>query len=447
MLSVLMIMNSFAPNNTCGAIPNTKLAKYLAREDVKITLVTDAITEEMNLDMNLVPDTMDRMRVIHVWQSDLYHSTLGKMRAKMTDSGVKLKMKSETRPLRAHAVSVIKNTFFRLRQDDWLHSAGKTVWKELEGEHFDVVYSTYPKAQAHYLAQALMRKGVADKWIVDFRDPMCYLEYDKYRYERSMRQQHRFERAADHVTVVSEGAMDKFLPENKVSGKMTYLPNGFDPDDFADVAKTMGTGTDGRLRLFYAGTLYSGKRDLTVLFRAISELIAEGLMQQEKIRVEYAGNEWPIMESYAAKYCLESICTNYGFITRQRVMELMGEIDCSIVCTHNTAADHGVVTGKVFELLLAAKPIVAVITGDLPDSELGSIVKECRAGVVYEEANGESDYLQLKQWLKDAYTQKQSCGMLVSALDEAARDRYNYRSLARQLYEIMTGLTENRAEI
>lgn len=441
MISVLMIMNSFAPNNTCGAIPNTKLAKYLAREDVIITLVTDEITAEMDLDEHLIPDTISKMRVIHVSQSDLYHSTLGKTRAKMTDSGVKLKMKAETRPLRAHAVSLIKNTFFKLRQDDWLHSARKTVWKALEGEHFDVIYSTYPKTQAHLLAKALMKDGIADKWIADFRDPMCYVEYDKYRYERSMRLQHSIERAADHVTVVSEGAMDKFLPENKTNGKMTYIPNGFDPDDFADVERTMQqTASDGRLRMFYAGTLYSGRRDLTVLFRAISELIAEGSMEEDKISVEYAGNEWPVMESYAAKYNLESILTNYGFITRQRVMEIMGEIDCSIVCTHNTAADHGVVTGKVFELLLAAKPILAVITGDLPDSELGMIVKECSAGVVYEQANADADYWNLKQWLKEAYAQKQSGGKLVSSLNEAARDRYNYRSLAHQLYEIMNSL-------
>ena len=444
MLSVLMIFTAFAPKNSCAAIPNTKLTKYLAREDVRLTLITDQITPDMEIDENLVPSEMERIRVIYVGHSHLYHATLGKTRTKITDNGVKLKMKSETRPLRARAVSLIKNTFFKFRQDDWLHSAQKTVWKELEGEHFDVVYSSYPGAQAHLLAQALMKSGIADHWIADFRDPMCYLEYDKYRYERSMRLQHSIERAADHVTVVSEGAMDKFLPENKTNGKMTYIPNGFDPDDFADVEKTMQTASDSRLRLFYAGTLYSGRRDLTVLFQAISELIAEGCMDADKISVEYAGNEWPVMESYAAKYGLESILTNYGFITRQRVMELMGEIDCSIVCTHNTVADHGVVTGKVFELLLAAKPIVAVITGDLPDSELGGIIKECKAGVVYEQANADADYQNLKQWLKEAYAQKQSGGKLVSTLDEAARDRYNYRSLAHQLFEIMTELKEKK---
>lgn len=440
MLSVLIVMNSFAPLNTPGSIPNTKLTKYLAREDVEITLITDEIVPEMNVDQHLIPAEMDRIKVYRVGQSRLFDSAMGRARRSLTNSGVKLKMKSETRPVRAVLVSFMKHGFFWTKRKDWLLSARRTVYPEVRSKHFDILYSSYPNSQAHVFAEFLINKGVADKWIADFRDPMCYIQYDQYHYRQAMALQQRFERTADHVTVVSEGAMDKFLPENKENGKMTYLPNGFDPDDFADVAKTMGAQSDGRLRLFYAGTLYAGKRDLTILFRAISELIAEGYMDTERISVEYAGNEWPIMESYAAKFGLESILTNYGYITRQHVMELMGEIDCSIVCTHNTDTDHGVVTGKVFELLLAAKPIIAVITGDLPDSELGRIVKECSAGVVYEEANGESDYLQFKQWLKDAYAQKQSGGKLVSALKEEARERYNYRNIAHQLFEIMEKL-------
>lgn len=444
MISVLMIMTPFAPNNVCGAIPNTKLAKYLAHENVRITLITNAITPELNLDYNLVPMEMAGFEIIHVEQSKLYDKTLGRTRRTITDNGVKLKMKSETRPFRAFVVSQMKHGFFWARRKDWMHMAKTKVYQKLQGQHFDVVFSSYPSSQAHELAEFLVKKGIADKWIADFRDPMCYLEYDQYHYKKAMAQQQHIEQTADCVTVVSEGAMDKFLTRNKESGKMIYLPNGFDTDDFVDVKKTLGSLSEGKLRLFYAGTLYAGKRDLTTLFRAISELIADGRVEADKISVEYAGNEWPIMESYAAKYDLKSILKNYGYITRQRVMELMGEIDCSIVCTHNTVADHGVVTGKVFELLLAEKPIIAVITGNLSGSELGGIIKECRAGVVYEQANGESDYIKLKQWLKEAYLQKQSGGKLVCALDKKARERYNYKYISHRLYEIMVELQEKK---
>ena len=443
MLSVLMIMNQFAPVNNCGAIPNTKLTKYLAREDVQITLVADEIPPDAEVDENLLPQEMDRIRTIRVGHSRLYHATLGKTREKITNNGVKLKMKSETRPLRAKAVSLVKNTFFRLRTDDWLLTAKRQALQALEGQHFDVVYSSYPNVEAHHLARELVKAGVADHWIADFRDPMCYVEYDKFRYERSMRLQHSIERAADYITVVSEGAMEKFLPEDREQNKIEYIPNGFDSDDFQIDAIGDNAGGDV-LRFFYAGSLYAGKRDLTVLFQAISELAQEGQIDPAKIRVEYAGNEWPVMLSYAQKYGLEDLCVNYGYITRTRVMELMGEIDCSIVCSHNTAADQGVVTGKVFELLLVGKPILTVVTGDLPDSELGGIVRECNAGLVFEEATAERDYPALKGWLKKAYDQKQASGKLVSELDAQARNRYHYSTIAHRLYEIMEALCEKK---
>lgn len=443
MLSVLMIMNEFAPVNNCGAIPNTKLTKYLARENVQITLVANEIAPDAEVDENLLPQEMDRIRTIRVGHSRLYHATLGKTREKITNNGVKLKMKTETRPLRAKAVSLMKNTFFQLRTDDWRLTAKRQALQALDGQHFDVVYSSYPNVEAHHLARELVKAGVADHWIADFRDPMCYVEYDKFRYERSMRLQHSIERAADYITVVSEGAIEKFLPEDREQHKIEYIPNGYDSDDFQieEIGDHAGGDT---LRFFYAGSLYAGKRDLTVLFRAISELAQEGQIDPAKIRVEYAGNEWPVLVSYAQKYGLEDLCVNYGYITRTRVMEIMGEIDCSIVCSHNTAADQGVVTGKVFELLLVGKPILTVVTGDLPDSELGGIVRECNAGLVFEEATAERDYPALKAWLKKAYDQKQADGKLTSELDEQARSRYHYSSIAHRLYEIMETLCEKK---
>lgn len=442
MISALVIMNSFAPNNTCAAIPNTKLGKYLAREDVRITLITNEISPFMNIDENLVPEEMKKMRVIYVPHSKLYNRTLGSTREKMTNSGVKLKMKSEKRPLRARIVSLIKNTFFRLRSRDWYKCAKKVVRRELKNEKFDVIYSTYPGAQAHLLAMHLKKKGVSKKWIADFRDPMCYTEYDRFRYRRSMRKQHRIERFADAVTIVSEGAMEKFRWDDVPESKITYIPNGFDHDDF-DVGMMAKQAEAGKLRIFYAGTLYSGRRDLTVMFRAISELAAEGKLDADKVSIEYAGNEWPVMLGFAESFGLGGICTNYGFVTRHRVMEIMSEIDCSIVCSHNTKGDKGVVTGKVFELLLVGKPIITVITGDEPDSELGAIVRDCNAGIVYEQANGETDYIAFKSWLKEKYDEKMCGGSVKSGLNVEEREKYFYGNIAHELYGIMKKVSEN----
>ena len=49
MNNVLVIFSAFAPQNNCASIPNTKLTKYLLRGNLKVTLVTSAITSEIEL--------------------------------------------------------------------------------------------------------------------------------------------------------------------------------------------------------------------------------------------------------------------------------------------------------------------------------------------------------------------------------------------------------------
>ena len=426
-------MNLFAPHNNSGAIPNTKLIKYLARQDVRITLVTKAVTPDMVIDETLLPVEMDRIRTIRVDHSQVFRRTMEASRNRITDNGVKLKMKSETRPLRSKVVNILKNTYLTTRDRDWFLRATAAIRRELAGEHFDCVYSTFPNEVNHVLARWVMGQGMADRWIADFRDPMFYQYHDAHNLRR-LKRQHRIEREADLVTIVSEGARSKFRCEGVAEEKLICIPNGFDPED---AAQTVGTPTDGMLRIFYAGTLYAGRRDFSVVFRAISELHREGLVEPERIRFEYAGNEWPVMRSFAEQYGLTDCCINHGFIPRSRVLELLGEADCTAVCTHNTKTDQGVVTGKVFELLLVGKPIVTVVNGDTANSELAAIVRDCHAGPVYEQPTHDRDYPALKQWLLDTYREKLETLAVAPVLDPGKRDAYSYEALSGKLFELI----------
>lgn len=441
-MDVLIITDTFAPYNSCGSIPNTKLIKYLAREDLRLTLLTIDVMPGMPVDYSLLPDEMDRITTYRMRHSKLYLKTVNALRQNAKKSGTTLKMKTEKRPLRARAISKIMDLYYSFEKKDLYRSGTRIIRKHLMNKHFDIVYSSYPSAAAHVLARYAMDHHVANKWVADFRDPMAYMEFFSDEYERALNFQHQLERAADHVVVVSEGAMDKFRFDDIPESKLSYLPNGYDPEDFHS-EPLKAHSTDSVLHFFYAGSLYAGKRDLTVLFRALADLSEEGKIDLQKIKVEYAGNEFPILQEFAGKYHLELLCVDYGYVPRHRVMEIMSDIDVTLVCTHNTQADKGVVTGKIFELLLVGKPILAVITGDLPDSELAGIVKACHAGFVYEEVCGDRDYSELKRWLLSLYEQKLSAGYVSSGIDTAAMEQYSYSNIAKKLYGIFEQLMNN----
>lgn len=434
MKKVLVIFDSFAPQNNCAAIPNTKLIKYLQQENVELTLMTNEIVSDMDIDMSLFPDNLKEVPRLFVARGAIYQKTIGARRAEITQSGAKQKMKAETNPIKAGLVSVLYTVYSRSRTLDWIQSAKKVVKDKLRNEHFDVVYSSYPEKGPHDLAMYIRKKGIADKWIADFRDPMCYDVFAKSTYNHNRNQQLYFEKHADLVTVVSRGAMEKFRDPTIPEEKLHFIPNGFDPDD---IPSSENRVTSGSLRIFYAGTLYGGKRNLEPMFQAFRELIDEKQINPEQIQVEYAGNDWIAMERFARNWQLEERCVNYGFITHERVLEIMEEVDCSIVSTQNTSKDQGVVTGKLFELLVAEKPIIAIVSGDVPNSELGTIVKECNAGVVYEEACAGSDYAKLKSWLQNAVYEKSEKGKLTATLNRFERENYSYKKIAHQLYELI----------
>lgn len=450
MISVLMIMGSVAPMNNCAAIPNTKVIKYLAREDTEITLIRKSVSALDETDETLVPESFQHIRILSVPYSGFFQKTVGAQRNRMTQSGTKQKLKGATGPFKAWFAKKLSNTYLDIREVDWVRQVMKAFRHELSDKHFDVIYSSYPPSETHAVAKRLMERKTADFWITDFRDPMFYEIFSPAhganRISAGKKGQDRYARRADLITIVSEGAREKFEYPGMDQHKLISIPNGYDPEDFPEVLR-QADPTPGVFRLFYGGMLYEGRRNISVMFRALRELIDEGYIDRQKVSIEYAGNDWTTMQGFAAPYQLESVCKNYGFIPHSQVLKILSEIDCSIVCSHNTKADKGVVTGKVFDLLLAAKPIICVVNGDLAGSELGQIIRDCRAGVVYEQANDADDYPALKAWLKEAYLQKMENGQVPSTLDADAREQYSYAHIGKHLYSLMEQLkTRNLQE-
>ena len=185
MNNVLVIFSAFAPQNNCASIPNTKLTKYLLRGNLKVTLVTSAITSDMEIDESLLPNEMQNARCIRVNRSKWFEKTIFSLRNRITKSGTKQKMKAAKKPLQAWIVSQIKAVYFWIADYDWFYNATRQIREELSGEHFDVVYSSYPDVCTHKLGEYIRKKGIADIWVADFRDPICYELFNKYSYRIS----------------------------------------------------------------------------------------------------------------------------------------------------------------------------------------------------------------------------------------------------------------------
>lgn len=302
-----------------------------------------------------------------------------------------------------------------------------------EGEHFDAVFATYGGLENVYGGQyAVALFGC--KLIMDFRDPIArreFYSYPEYVVLRGI--QRNAIRKADISTAVSEALTEKLhadAPEKRV----LTLHNGYD-----DAEHPTGS-VEKHLIFCYTGQLYAGKQDASVLFKAVSELYSEGKLLLDTVRFVYAGNYYPHLHAQASRFGVAEILEDRGYLDRKSVEAIQSASDIFTVLSWNTRKAHGILTGKFYEGIRCARPILVLVSGDESDSELNAMCEKYHYGFCYEEANDAEDYAKLKAWILSAYqTKMRGEALPYTATQEFSVD-FRYDTLARKLEGILSDL-------
>ena len=169
----------------------------------------------------------------------------------------------------------------------------------------------------------------------------------------------------------------------------------------------------------------------------------------QKICFDYAGPHFEMLQEQAQKYGVEAILVNHGFVSRGEAAQLQSKCDIFLVLTWNTREEKGVLTGKFYEGIRARKPILSLVSGDVPDSELNTLNEKYHYGFCCEESSGNAGTEKLKCWILDAYNRKQLGQSPVYKPEEGLFTDFTYKGLAQRLEKIMPGLSEsiNEGEI
>ena len=304
----------------------------------------------------------------------------------------------------------------------------------LEGEHFDAVFATYSHLENIYAGQYAARK-FGCKWILDIRDPIARrVDTNSVYYAVWRTIQRSLIRSCDVCTAVSRGVAEEIAPG---TGKeIITLYNGYDGDDIPEDL----TVQDSILRIVYTGVMYTNRSSAMPLFRVISELAGDGRVNLQKIRFDYAGPHFEMVQEQAQKYGVEAILVNHGFVSRGEAARLQSQSDIFLVLTWNTREEKGVLTGKFYEGIRARKPILSLVSGGEPDSELNTLNEKYHYGFCCEESSGNAGTEKLKCWILDAYNRKQQGQSPVYNPKEGLFTDFTYRGLTEKLERIMLGM-------
>lgn len=460
-MKLLIISEAIAPTSTIASIRWTKIGKYLNKESgVEVDILTtkkryskipqagsyllDSTLEKDLIFFNKVWEIPEgfRAKVIN-WSFSKVGGILKRTSNNLVSNKVEKTANSNDSKKND---SLIKRIYFstyglllRIKGRSICHQAKKL---NINWNEYDVIVSSFSPRWVHLLGKWVKKNHPDIIWVADYRDSALSI------YDVSKREKKQFAQIytslADFVIGVSQGVLDNLrLSDHQYSRVIT---NGFDPEDLSERSRKKKK----KFIVSYTGTLYDEgecKSDIRPFFAALEELMEEKEIDPNKILVVYAGGNSNIFCNQIERYKTSIDNLDVGFISRAESYELQESSSILLLCTWNTKAIQGVITGKIFEYFSSGVPIVGLCTGDLNNSAVKEMLEESRAGFCYEEVNKEVDFNKLKEFIKNQYRIWEMQGFSNCDVNKEYILSFGYNRIANDVYQLIVSQKKDGAKV
>lgn len=384
MKKVLIIAYDFPPMRTGGVYRPLKFAKYLPQFGWQPVILTVKNYPREFMDETLLDQLPPGIRIKRAcsWEPIRFEKVLFTRLFKKTPpptpfGEVPSSVEAEKRTT---LLSLIRKYFLSPLSDftrnylyipddkiGWLPLALCKALKTIRREKINLINSTSPPETNHIVA--LMLKLITNKpWVADFRDPWTdnsvRPDFPRIRQKFENWLEHTVIRKADAVVHVGYGlarmAREKFTdipPE-----KHHVITNGFDEADFEglqarDIYEKSKTTY---LNLANIGTIYE-RSAFEYFLQGFEKALGSQKMGKD-VRVTFVGDVIPMWRRMLAKPPFKDHVDLVGLKPHQETIRLMMAADVLLLISF--AADKRtrdkIITGKIFELMRAGRPIFMI---------------------------------------------------------------------------------------
>lgn len=331
----------------------------------------------------------------------------------------------------------IKGKYFGFMENpdkiaSWYHHGWRVGMDMIKSHEPDVIWSTFPVSTAHRIAMKLKKKtGIP--WVADFRDPL-HSHCDE-NYKRITNLAKKIDAAtvaqANLLVFATQHMCDlyrKAYPDIDQS-KFCVIENGYDERVFSTLQRS--DKVSEHFTLLYSGGLYQVGRDPLPLFRALAELVAEGVIIDSSFRLKFRGaGDGALYQPIIAGLKLQGVVEFLPSISYRNSIQEMKDADALLVLQGSVFDNQ--IPGKVYEYIATGNPIVGLVGKGGASAALLRSLKDAFAA-------DENDVVQIKQAIVNVLQHRECESTNVERYSRGARSAV----LIEKLESMLISLSQN----
>ena len=414
MKKILLIAFYYNHSNEIASKRLQGIAKYLPRFGFKPTVIVPKTSNET---VNI-----SNVEVIETDYEDMISKFLPNSKGNETKSEVT--SQNQPNPLVSKAISLAGEVFaYPDGMKYWYKPAFEACCDIIEKEEISGIISSSFPITSHIIAHDIKEKYNIS-WIADLRDLWNLNPYINHTFIRDYFEKRLEKKTFENVDVLTTTTplAKKTLQSLHPTKKIISVVSGYDPEDFENLSQT---SSSDKMTMMYAGSLYGGKRDPSILFDSLNQLIGENKIDSDKISVDFYGDT-ANLEELSGKYNVSQMVNVHGKISHKEVLQNQMNSDILLLISWMDESEKMFIPGKVYEYMASRKPILSI---GYSEGSLKELIEKTEIGFHI------SDVGDCKKAIYDYYT-KYNNNELKYCGNEFA-DEYSMENTAKKFAQIL----------
>jgi hypothetical protein len=371
-LNIVIVTYNWPPRNAIGTHRPFAWARYWSDAGARVTVLT-AQKQPFDAPLDLNLPLIEGVKVIEI-SSNSAMSLIGFLLKSVAMRQVARKAKRWLSKRSAIATEP---------RMSWRGSA-KSSAEQLASDA-DVVVSTFGPAAAHLIGYDMKMANPNLFWVADYRDLWSQRHTapvsEEVRESARSLEKDTVGMRADLLTAVSKDMVSQL--EAFLDKETLELPNGFDINEevIRQALSKRPSKPDGPMRIVYTGMIYEGHQDPTPLLEALAALHEKEKLAIGQVTVDFYGARVDLAKRLAQNPTYSPFIRLMGHVTRDEALLAQRTAGFLLLLESPAPEARGVLTGKLFEYMAAARPILCI--GSRPEYEIGNVLRVTGTGKVF----------------------------------------------------------------